>query len=418
MKNKKHILKRVVACVVVVFVAVTATIMSGVVGLELPKWSEMLVTRASAASEGYYTYSVEDGEATIYRCEDSIRGDVVIPDKLGGYPVTRIGGFAFQYCSGLTSITIPENVTCINGHAFFKCTGLISVTIPDSVISIGDDVFDYCTSLTSVTIGNGVTNIGDFAFRGCTSLISVTIPDGVTNIGDFVFSGCTSLTSMTIPDGVTSIGVAAFSGCTDLTSITIPEGVTSIGSSAFENCTGLTEIQWNAENVSDFASNKNVFACAGTGGRGIDLVFGDNVKHIPDYAFYSADFSEKCKLMYVTFGDCLESIGRSAFYGCVGRISNIPDSVVHVGSNAFAGTKWYEYQADGPVYFGKVFYRYKGAMPQNMNLEVSDGTKSISASAFSECAELQNITIPDSVTEIGSKAFYNCSKITSVKIPA
>ena len=58
-----------------------------------------------------------------------------------GNTITSIGD-AFQYCSSLTSVTIPNSVTSIGEMAFYDCNGLTSVTIPDSVTSIGDDAFD------------------------------------------------------------------------------------------------------------------------------------------------------------------------------------------------------------------------------------------------------------------------------------
>ncbi|MBO5287569.1 MAG: leucine-rich repeat domain-containing protein, partial [Clostridia bacterium] len=75
-----------------------------------------------------------------------------------------------------------------------------------SVTSIGYKAFDDCTSLTSVTIPNGVTEIGNDAFRNCTLLKGITIPNSVTSIGEWAFYNCTSLTSVTIGGGVTSIG--------------------------------------------------------------------------------------------------------------------------------------------------------------------------------------------------------------------
>ena len=107
--------------------------------------------------------------------------------------VTRIGSYAFERRTGLTSVTIPNSVTSIEGCAFYGCTGLTSVTIPNSVTLISYSAFENCNRLTSVTIPNSVTCIGSWAFLGCSSLTSITIPNSVTNIGARAFYGCTSL---------------------------------------------------------------------------------------------------------------------------------------------------------------------------------------------------------------------------------
>ena len=81
-------------------------------------------------TEGDYTYTVSSDTNTAiitgYTGSDSA---MVIPDTLGGYPVTGIGAYAFSGCSSLESIEIPDTVTNIGGHAFQNCTSLSSVQL-------------------------------------------------------------------------------------------------------------------------------------------------------------------------------------------------------------------------------------------------------------------------------------------------
>ena len=107
--------------------------------------------------------------------------------------------------SGLTTANIPASVT-YSGTTY-------------SVTSIGRSAFDLCSGLTSVTIPNSVTSIGEGAFFGCSSLTSVTIGNSVTSIGNSAFFECISLTSVTLPNSVTSIEAQAFDGCSSLTAI-------------------------------------------------------------------------------------------------------------------------------------------------------------------------------------------------------
>ena len=92
-------------------------------------------------------------------------------------------GYLMGYYGSKTEIALPAYFTACDGkliekysiykYAFGFCAGLVSVTIPDSVTSIGYSTFFYCSSLTSVTIPNSVTSIGDHVFRDCSSLTSV-----------------------------------------------------------------------------------------------------------------------------------------------------------------------------------------------------------------------------------------------------
>ena len=173
---------------------------------------------------------------------------IAIPSTYEGLPVTSIGKSAFEKCSALVSVKIPNSVTKIGSNAFNGCRSLTSIEIPNSVTTIGDSTFNGCSSLTSVEIPNSVTKIGSNAFNGCSSLTSVKMPNSVTTIGDSTFNGCSSLTSIEIPNSVTEIGSNAFNGCRSLTSILIPNSVTTIGGWVFSDCDNLSAIYYEPKN--------------------------------------------------------------------------------------------------------------------------------------------------------------------------
>ena len=90
----------------------------------------MIPQEVSAADlrEGLYFYTVSNGEATITDIAyAALEGDVIVPDELGGYPVTAIGPNAFSGCNGLISIVIPDTVTSIDHSAFAFCVRIICV---------------------------------------------------------------------------------------------------------------------------------------------------------------------------------------------------------------------------------------------------------------------------------------------------
>ena len=125
-----------------------------------------------------------------------------------GNSVTSIGDFAFKDCSGLTKTNYTgdiagwcginfgnysANPTAYSHNLYINGVEVKDLVIPNGVTSIGSYAFDGCSGLTSVTIPNSVTSIGRSAFYGCSGLTSVTIGNSVTSIGDEAFSGCTKL---------------------------------------------------------------------------------------------------------------------------------------------------------------------------------------------------------------------------------
>ena len=289
----------------------------------------------AATAHAQFTFITNSGTITLTGYSGP-GGNVTIPDKINGLPVTGIRMNAFCGCINLTMVVIPNSLTSIGDAAFCSCPNLTEVLLGSSVTNIGSSAFYDCCNLTALTLPNGLTRIGDAAFWGC-GLTSVTIPASVTSIGSAPFGYCPSLaaisvnagnsayvsaagvlfdvsqttliqypaarvaSSYAIPCSVTRIGDEAF-WSSDLTSITIGNTVTNIGRAAFCYCSELTSV-----------------------------AIPDSVSGIADQTFYGCG-----SLTNVSMGDRLARIDESAFEGCTSLTSlTIPNSVSSVGDYAF-----------------------------------------------------------------------------------
>ena len=349
--------------------AVMLILMMGVVGVTEGFASDFEAVCPSGQTLYYQITDNENHYVTVvsptfgyYNHREMTIPDVVTNVNDGiSYKVTGIGDNAFNGCTDLTSVKIPNSVTSIGDNAFYQCTGLTSVEIPNSVTSIGDNAFSGCTGLKSLTIGNLVESIGYAAFSGCEGLTSLTIPNSVTSIGDQAFYRCAGLTSVKIPNSVTSIGEYAFSGCTGLTSVEIPNSVTSIGECAFYQCTGLASVE-----------------------------IPNSVKSIGDNAFSGCS-----GLTSVEIPNSVTSIGNSAFSGCTGLTSlTIGNSVTSIGGFAFIGCS------------------------SVTSLTIPNSVTSIGDHAFNACKGLTSLTIGNNVDTIKVAAFADCSGLSMMMVKA
>jgi hypothetical protein len=258
--------------------------------------------------------------------------------------------YPFGYIFGESSYTggtattqeyYGSSTSSTTSSTYYIPSSLKKVTVTDcNYLQYG--AFNNCTRLTSITIPDSVTSIGSYAFYGCTGLTSITIPDSVTSVGERAFRGCTGLTSVTIPDSVTSIGERTFNGCNRLGLIIIPETVKTIGNNSIpvntkilcykdsaaesyakNNKNNYTIIDKNGilgENTYYFIENSKLYII-GTGETDNwktqavvpwydyaeqikEVIIGEDITKIGTYAFYCLDNLESviCKNPYTEFG--------------------------------------------------------------------------------------------------------------------
>ncbi|MDE7208510.1 MAG: leucine-rich repeat protein [Clostridia bacterium] len=361
-----------------------------------------------------------------------------------------IGEYAFYYCSGLTSIEIPNSVTSIEGYAFYYCRSLASIEIPKSVTSIGENAFSKCSSLASIEIPSSVTSIDSSAFSGCSSLTSIEIPSSVTSIGSAAFGSCSTLASIEIPSSVTSIGSSAFSGCSSLESMVLPfVGATKDGTSNtyFGYIFGAYSYLKNSDYVP--STLKEVIITGGTSvGQNVfyecrsltKIEILNSVTSIGSYAFQNCS-----SLTSIEIPSSVTSIGSYAFQNCSSLTSiEIPSSVTSIGSSAFSGCSSLESMTlpfvgsianatseSSSTLFGYIFgttsytggvsteqYYASGSystyyIPSSLKSVAITGDR-ILYGAFRGCSSLTSIEISSNVTSIGEYAFSGCSSLTSV----
>ena len=349
------------------------------------------------ADDGYFyviidgiRYGLKDNAATVAEqlrstVEINIPTSVIYNERV--YLVTAIGNCAFEGCTSLTNVNIPNGVTSIGDYAFRNCSKLTSINLSDNITAIGASAFSGCSAFTSIAIPNSVTVISDSAFANCTKITSIVVPYGVTTIGNSAFNNCSKLTSISIPNSVTSIGTHAFSNCKALSSVAIPDSVASVGDCIFLNCKALTSIDVDENNEyycsidgSLYTKDKKILIQYVPGSKETSFVIPTTVEIIANEAFKSCT-----ALTNVVITSNVTSIGDHAFADMTGITSIIiPGNVKTVKDCAF-------------------FNCYSLT-----KVIIGSGVESIGKHAFS-MSNVRSIFIPSSVTTLGTQAFYFCS---------
>lgn len=341
--------------------------------------------------------------------------------------ISKIGINPFAHCSGLEKITVsPANLcyrsngNCLIGMYTKKLiTGCKESVIPadGSVQAIGAEAFNGCSELRSIKIPDGIKTIERCTFCDCTGLLSVNIPASVTKICDHAFYNCSKLQSVAISDSTEVIEKSAFKGCASLSELIIPKNVKMLGENAFEDCSGLQTLEIYGNDLKiggwSFCDCSNLHSLEfkpGVSGIGRGAFFGcENLKKIfiPSYITdigTDNPFAKCTKLetiivdkenkFYHSYGACLiETNSGKLVAGCKNSILPIDGRLTEIGSDAFRGCEELQF------------------------LEIPAGIRKIGWGAFKGCVKLQSLKIPSGITTIDS-CIADCTDLRLLEIPA
>lgn len=156
---------------------------SSVVALESTEASETTVETEEVivevvAAEEDFVIEISDGKAVVVGFSGTDATTVVIPSVFDGCPVVEIGDDAFNGCTAITKLEIPEGVTTIGARAFYNCQGLTTVVLPESLTTIKDLAFSVCMKLSEVTVPASVTTIGHSPFFACAEGLVLKCAEG------------------------------------------------------------------------------------------------------------------------------------------------------------------------------------------------------------------------------------------------
>lgn len=195
------------------------------------KKSESAPVTADEKDFSYLTVPQGNSKWVIVTEYTGTQSKIIIPDKLGGYPVQALSSDVFKNCKNLTYIKVPAGVTSLSGQTFAECRSLTHIDVdPDNAYFVSENGILYNSDKTSlIAFPNGIG--GEF-----------TVPDGVTTISAYAFSGAYKLTKVDMYNSVSAILQNAFQGCFSLAQIRLSDNLAVLGQNALANCLDLREL--------------------------------------------------------------------------------------------------------------------------------------------------------------------------------
>jgi len=367
---------------------------------------------ACAETEGDYTYTVTNGESSITGYTGTETA-LIIPDTLGGYPVTSIGRNAFKYGS-LVTLLLPDTVTYIDNYAFKYCSDLCVVSFSDNLLGVGNEAFYGCTSLSELAFPEGMTTIAEYAFYGCTGLSSLSFPSSMRYIHDYAFSGCSGVRSVYFSDDITYMGRGFIAGVNENCRLYANRcsnsalSLTSLNTSFYDPEYPHLKLQ-----TSTAGNGSYVFTVVDCAEDTTCAALPENVIAIADNAF------KNCSLLTsISIPDSVSSIGSNAFYGCSQlREIVIPEGVVSIGEYAFFSCSYLSSVSlpQSLVSIGAHAFRLCSALS---SISIPDGVTAIESYTFAICSALSHVTLPDGLASIGGYAFENAASLAQLDLPA
>lgn len=338
---------------------------------------------------------------------------IVVPNG-----VVDIGAFAFNGCSSLVDVSLPNTLENISEGAFKNCIYLETIDIPNSVTAFGKQAFMGCTELNTINLSSALKEISAECFRNCKKLVNITIPSSVNKIGIYAFYSCLDLEELVIPNGVKIIESYAFRNCTSLQRLTIPDSLEDVGRDLFTSCHDLVYNEYEQGYYLGNEQNKYVVMISVKDPEITNCTINENCKII-----YAEAFKTCTKIEEISIPHNVISIGEAAFKYCKAlRNITISDAVKLIGVDMF--TECYALESITVDANNPIFSSYDGALynkaktiiicaPKNITtLEIAPTVIAIEDNAFNGCRNLVNLTLPTSTFEIIAKSRLKLKSVT------